>query len=429
MADGFSNSNTAVIPTGLVNRLFNGDVMLAPSGTQTIADAGVMFVNYRALTQTASIQAAQSTFPEAGQAFCATLTQTQSTAQRIGFQQTISTADCGDLRSAFLSLSGRVNLSVAGNVRFAVLEWTGTADASPADVVADWTSSAYIQGSFFVSSVTVLNQGIFSASAGEWGSLPYIPIQAGASLKNLIVFVWTQNEIAQNTTLKFGRLQLNEGTQQLDYEHRPLALAQSMAQIAFSLTVLSTIATLQAQTWDAMNAPAYVTLVSNYYAGDGGGGFRFDASDTTSSDNAGTIIVTSSGRRYKREYSLSNPIDTTWFGLRAGGASSDAALSAANTTAITRASAVGYWISLPAGRVYANLWTMAQSNRMSGAGDGVTILTLGDARNTRLIYALSKALVWHHDFSVDMNFANNTGSGTSFSIRPSYGAVIYLIKT
>lgn len=50
--------------------------------------------------------------------------------------------------------------------------------------------------------------------------------------------------------------------------------------------------------------------------GDGGGGlFAFDSSDTTTSDNDGTVIVDASNNRFKRIFS--GPLDVRWFGAKA----------------------------------------------------------------------------------------------------------------
>lgn len=66
--------------------------------------------------------------------------------------------------------------------------------------------------------------------------------------------------------------------------------------------------------------------VKGYRApGDGGeGGFRLDSSDTTSADDGGSVIVTASGRRYKREFGA-GPISVKQFGARGNGTSDDTA--------------------------------------------------------------------------------------------------------
>jgi hypothetical protein len=52
-------------------------------------------------------------------------------------------------------------------------------------------------------------------------------------------------------------------------------------------------------------------LLWNHVAGDGGGTFRYDSTDTTTADNGGTIIVDAAGRRWKRQYS--GALKISWF--------------------------------------------------------------------------------------------------------------------
>ena len=76
-------------------------------------------------------------------------------------------------------------------------------------------------------------------------------------------------------------------------------------------SVLASIASLQART-GAVTAPELIALSYNYVAGDGGGIFRYDASDTTTADNGGTVIVDADGKRWKRQFS--GPLNASWFG-------------------------------------------------------------------------------------------------------------------
>ncbi|MDW0883349.1 hypothetical protein P2L43_10150, partial [Mannheimia haemolytica] len=64
-------------------------------------------------------------------------------------------------------------------------------------------------------------------------------------------------------------------------------------------------------------------LVKSYYAGKnlGGGEFYADFADTTTADNAGTVIVTAGGKRWKRVYSTLNIFD---FGVSLDSVNNDA---------------------------------------------------------------------------------------------------------
>lgn len=230
MSANFGPSSATIIPVGMVNRLYNGDFTFNPAGTVTVSDTQTVFQNWYVLTQSGSIQASQLSYPENGQDACARFTQTSVTAQRYGFAQLVQAADCGDLRTALINASARLRFSQTGAVRFAVLQWSGTPDAAPLDVVADWTSALYVPGQFFISSVSVVNEGIFVSPANTWDSLPYIPFQGSGTLTNLYYFIWTDQAVPQNGTLDAGLNQVSEGATALPYEHRPAELAALLQQ-------------------------------------------------------------------------------------------------------------------------------------------------------------------------------------------------------
>lgn len=110
---------------------------------------------------------------------------------------------------------------------------------------------------------------------------------------------------------------------------------------------MTNIAALQAATWASADAPQYVLLEYNYTAGDPGGLFRLDAADTSSADNGGTIILTSTSGtalRYKRIYDRLNV--RFWNVRNDGTAFSYSAFAAA----LTYAGAAGERLFAPAGR-------------------------------------------------------------------------------
>ena len=79
------------------------------------------------------------------------------------------------------------------NVRYAILEWTGTADSVTKDVVNNWASSTFTGGNFFVSSnVNVLATGVTAITHNTSQQIS-VSATVGLSCNNLIVMVWHQD--------------------------------------------------------------------------------------------------------------------------------------------------------------------------------------------------------------------------------------------
>lgn len=152
------------------------------------------------------------------------LTQSNASAQRMGYAQIVESVNCKHLRGQTVTFKiGRVRLSTSDNIRMAVLEWTGTADTVTSDVVNTWTSTTYTASNFFIgSSVTVSNVTQQSLTANTLTDGTSITVTLGSTFNNLIVFVWTENAVAQNVTLDIGKVQLEKGPSATEYEVLPL---------------------------------------------------------------------------------------------------------------------------------------------------------------------------------------------------------------
>src|SRR5581483_6064460 len=112
------------------------------------------------LTETASINVRTLQDGENGVPYCQRLTQTQASAQRMGRAQIIEAINCRHARGQSVTLSGRIRCSSSQAIRYAILEWTGTADSVTSDVVSNWASGSYTAGGFFLgSNLTVAGVG------------------------------------------------------------------------------------------------------------------------------------------------------------------------------------------------------------------------------------------------------------------------------
>lgn len=164
-----------------------------------------------ALTQTAAIGVSTLSDVADGLDKMIRITQSQAAAQRMGHSQIIRADRCKKLRGKRVSFGGVLRYSNAAAVRFAILEWTGTADAATRDVVNDWTSSTYTAGNFFISSnLTVRAVGSLTPGAATLTDFR-LTATLGSTFNNLIVFIWTEGTAAQNSTLDFA-CQLKRGS-------------------------------------------------------------------------------------------------------------------------------------------------------------------------------------------------------------------------
>lgn len=149
-------------------------------------------------------------------------------------------------------------------------------------------------------------------------------------------------------------------------------------------TSYATIATLKATTV----ADSMVRVLGYYSAWDGGGGlFAWDSSDTTSTDNGGTIITPTSGLsssgRWKRVYE--GELNARWFGVNPSQSDNTAALQKAVTWVASRTYPDnGGVVFIPEG------W---YEFRFGGGGSGLSTITInadnvlirGEGKATRLM--------------------------------------------
>ena len=184
------------------------------------------------LVQTGAIAVSQGTNGEDGTPFYERLTQSQASAQRMGRAQIVLSANCRQLRGAAIVLQARVRQSTSANLRYAILEWTGTADSVTSDVVNNWTSGTYTAGNFFVSTTTnVLAVGSTALTANTWADITIATATCGSSMNNLIVFFWTEATVAQNVTLDLAKRKLAPGAVQTPFY--PRAIEVELAQCVF----------------------------------------------------------------------------------------------------------------------------------------------------------------------------------------------------
>lgn len=188
------------------NVLINPDGYINQRGATTADDAAYHVDRWYALVQTASIGISQLSDVADGVPSMIRLTQSNATAQRIGSAQAVEGIVSRDFRGKEATLSGKVRMSAAATVRFAIIEWTDTEDVITKDVVntsGGWANGTFTAGQFFASSnLTIAGVGSLALAANTVTDFE-LSATISSACKNLIVFLWSDATMAQTATLDF----------------------------------------------------------------------------------------------------------------------------------------------------------------------------------------------------------------------------------
>lgn len=200
------------------------------------------------------------------------------------------------------------------------------------------------------------------------------------------------------------------------------------AAVNSSARTYATIAALKAATV----ADSYTWVAGYYSAGDGGGGlFRWDSSDTSSTDNGGTIITPTSGLsssgRWKRVYD--GAVNARWFGVNPSQSDNTAALQKAVN-----------WVGLASADIGPDSSVDSGATVLIPAGDypftfdqgtsGLSTITVnyhgvhirGEGKATRLyVNSHARPSQLAYFFTFDMGAANPGGEGGGVSDILFYG--------
>lgn len=212
---------------GMRNKIINGSGGVNQRGLTSVADDTYFIDRFYALTESGNVTVAQVTDPESGASFGFRLTQPDATAKRIGFATIIESKDIRQYASQAMNFFCRVKLSASTGIRYAIIEHTGTADVVTSDVVNNWASTTFTPSNFFTAGINILKTGVVTPGAATFGDIDDWAV-LGASVKNVILFVWSESTLAQNGTLEANRVQFEPGVVATPFEwrHNELALCQ-----------------------------------------------------------------------------------------------------------------------------------------------------------------------------------------------------------
>lgn len=212
------------------NILINGDGAINQRSASTGIDDDEYFCDrHYALVQSNDVTFSSVTDAADGVPQMIRLTQAALVVKRFGAAQIVS-ADASKIhRGGSVTLSGKVRCSASTTIRWAILEWTGTADAVTSDVVNDWGSGTYTAGNFFLSSnLTVSGTGSDALVANTITDFE-LTASISSSCNNIVVMIWTSSTQAQNVTLDW-RWKLEPGANATDWVVRQTAVEIALCQ-------------------------------------------------------------------------------------------------------------------------------------------------------------------------------------------------------
>jgi hypothetical protein len=193
---------------GFRNRVTNPSGQINSTGTGTAADGTYWFDQWVQLNQSNPVTPSQLADAENGTPFMMRTTQSNAVSQRFGILQPIVNSDIIDARGQKVSLSARVQMSASTTLRFAIVEWTGTANSPTLDIVNDWTSATFTTGNFFITTTTTVDAiGSIALTANTLTTVSLSGVVSG-SMNNLHVFFWTDSVQAQTVTMDVGKVQI-----------------------------------------------------------------------------------------------------------------------------------------------------------------------------------------------------------------------------
>jgi len=294
------------------NKLLNGDFSQNVRALTSVADDTYFLDRWYILTETGNVTVAQLTDAESGAPFGVRLTQPDASPKRMGFAQIIESKNIRQFASTAMNLAAHLRMSVGGNIRYAVIEHTGTADVVTSDVVNNWASATFTPTNFFIAGVNIISTGTIAPGAATWGEVSDWDA-LGASVKNVIVFIWTESQVAQNVTLDCSRAQYEPGVIATPHDWRMNEgfLCRPYARLNSGGSGISSSATALLSVTVSFDDPMRGTPAASVFDGsvailDPGIAFRTLSSISTSgvTANGGYLDLVSSGMTASRTHVL-----------------------------------------------------------------------------------------------------------------------------
>ena len=219
------------------NRVINGDMRVQQRTTLGSTDDSFTLDRWTLLLEAATaatVTQETSDVPTDGSKYGLKLTVGASNNNKFGIATYLEFRDVADLRGKTVSLQAKLKASDAriGDVRMAVLEWTGTADTLTSDVVSSWGSAG--TNPTLAASWAYLGTPANLSPTTSWATYRVEGLTVGASANNLAVLIWCDDKTTTaGDTLTITDVQLEEGPTCSGVERRPFAQELQLCQRYF----------------------------------------------------------------------------------------------------------------------------------------------------------------------------------------------------
>jgi hypothetical protein len=143
-------------------------------------------------------------------------------------------------RGKTMQLSARVRCAASGIIRAALVMWSGAGDSAPRDPVANWSSTVYGPGAFFIPFTVTVGVSAKAAIANQWTDITVSSASPGGTtvvppaMNNMYLMVWTDSPLGQFGTLDVSVMNATEGINKQAYVEPDSALELLRCQRYFS---------------------------------------------------------------------------------------------------------------------------------------------------------------------------------------------------
>jgi hypothetical protein len=224
-------------PVQRKNRIINGGFRVWQRGASapTTADNAYGPDRWRVLTETTAtgftIDKETSDLPAGGSRGAAKLAIGASNNTKNGLFTILEGADIWDLRGQTVSLQFKMKASDAriGDVRAAVVNWTGTEDGVSADPISAWGAAGTVPT--YIAGYANANTPANLSPTTSWATYKIEGVSISASATNLAIFVWIDDKTTTaGDYLLVTDVQIEKGAICTDVEQRHIAHELTLCQ-------------------------------------------------------------------------------------------------------------------------------------------------------------------------------------------------------